>query len=197
MKALPTQDRALAKRASLIQAGIRAFSKSRYEAVTAKTIAANAGVATGTFYQYFENKSDILQVIALERYEFLQQHIEMLELREINHDASSIVEHKFERILTFVYEFHAHAPELHQVLEQRRVADDTLRQIMRDGEAVIKERVLNFVQSFNMPNAVIVSDNLFAMAEGIVHRLVFERPSTEPEVAIRMGAQMLASYFKP
>lgn len=44
----------------MIDAAGTSFVEQGYE----KTIAAIAGVATGTFYQYFENKDDMLRVIA-------------------------------------------------------------------------------------------------------------------------------------
>ena len=60
MKTLPTQERALRKRSALIAAAIEEFSNAGFEMATAKSIAALAGVATGTFYQYFENKKDLV-----------------------------------------------------------------------------------------------------------------------------------------
>jgi hypothetical protein len=95
----------------------------------------------------------------------------------------------------FVYQYHAQQPELHQVLEQRRALDPELRDVMRQGEAVLRARVLKFVQSFNLPNAEIVASNLFGMAEGLVHRHVFESNSNDPQDVIKFGAEMLASYF--
>lgn len=197
MKSLPTQSRALEKRAALIQAAVDEFSNAGYETATAKTIAAKAGVATGTFYQYFENKGDILRVIAHERGEFLQQRIEELDIQVTSDAPNSIVEDRFERVLRFVYEFHLNAPDLHQVLEQRRMTDELLRKIMSDSEALIKLKILSFVQSFNKPNPEIVTENLFAMGEGIVHRLVFDDTVVNVDEAIKIGAQMIASYFKP
>jgi len=198
MKALPTQNRALHKRASLIEAAIDQFSAEGFDVATAKTIAETAGVATGTFYQYFENKADILNVIAVQRFDFLREHIEMLELTTVNGDMDSVIDDKFENILRFVYDFHTLAPELHQVLEQRRITDQHLSKIMNDGEMQIKQRVLKFVLDQGVPNAEIVAENLFAMGEGIVHRLVFDSSNSEvdSEATIRIGAQMLASYFK-
>jgi len=67
---------------------------------------------------------------------------------------------------------------------------------MRDGEAVLEARVLAFVKTFNMPNPEVVADNIFAMGEGIVHRQVFGDTNTDPQQAIRLGAKMIASFFK-
>ena len=200
MKALPTQDRALKKRAALIEAAITEFSNAGFEVATAKSIAQQAGVATGTFYQYFENKNDILRVIAQER--IFHLHSQIPDLAKAQAEAESSLPLSFESIvavfeqtLRFVYDFHAQHPELHQVLEHRRALDPELRDIMHGGEDVLRERVLAFVQSMQIDQAEIVANNLFSMAEGLVHRHVFDTPELDLQSVLEVGARMLASYF--
>lgn len=202
MKTLPTQERALRKRQALIDAAIDEFSNTGFEAATAKSIAATADVATGTFYQYFENKNDILRVIARGRFDGLHQQIKLLEVKAVdNAKLSNLkVEAQFLTTLMFVHEFHAQDPELHQVLEQRRALDIKLQEIMDGGEAVLRNRVLAFVNTFNISKPELVANNLYAMAEGLVHRLVFHsavrgKACKETQEALTIGAQMLASYF--
>lgn len=200
MKALPTQERALKKRAALLAAAIDEFADAGFDNATAKTIAARAGVATGTFYQYFENKQDILCVIANERFRQLQDRIKLFQPQRVDQattgvQESSEIQRLFAEVLDFVYDFHAQDPELHQVLEQRRGVDTELGKIMDRGEGVLRERVLRFVQSFNVELPEVVADNLYAMAEGIVHRHVFRALDTDKEDVIRTGADMLAAYF--
>lgn len=199
MKAIPKQARAKQKRKALIKAAIDEFSAFGFEVATAKSIAATAGVATGTFYQYFENKNDILQIIAQERYSTLQEHIQWFEVASIEPTqvrSASNLESVFRRVLQSIYEFHKDSPELHQVLEQRKTMDETLMQIMEEGEQVLFAQISTFVRSFNVENAEIITNNLFAMGEGIVHRHVFERPDLNSEEVLSIGAKMLVSYFK-
>lgn len=202
MKSLPTQDRALRKRAALLAAALCEFSESGFETATAKSIAARAGVATGTFYQYFENKNDILCVLAAERFDQLHANITVFEPGTITAGSGTgnkSVEELFSEVLLFVYDFHEQDPELHQVLEQRRSVDSELSNILSEGEVVLQERVLRFVQSFNMPQAELVAQNLFAMAEGLVHRHVFGHNPNATEFnkheVVKVGAAMLAAYF--
>jgi AcrR family transcriptional regulator len=210
MKTLPTQERALIKRQALLDAAIAEFSSIGFEVATAKSIAVAADVATGTFYQYFDNKNEILRVIASTRFDGLHQRIKLLELKAVNEPQRTVIdaglntgldiEGQFADTLMFVYQFHADDPELHQVLEQRRTLDPKLQSIMDQGELVLRKRVLTFVNTFNISNAELVAENLFAMAEGLVHRLVFHSTSynsTEKgrNQALEVGAKMLASYF--
>jgi AcrR family transcriptional regulator len=202
MKVLPTQTRAKQKRSALITVAKECFAKYGYDNTTAKSIASSAGVATGTFYQYFNNKDDILCVIAQQRIEDLYQQVpsakELFTLSEkaqknsAKADASQDI---FHYVLHLIYAFHEEAPELHQVLEQRKALDPKLAEILGQGEILLDERVLLFVQSFNIKNANAVAFNLFAMAEGLVHRHVFGNPTQSKATTLHLGAVMLASYF--
>src|SRR5687768_14701082 len=64
---VPSQDRAVRTRAALVEAAVREFSKHGYAATTAKSIAARAQTATGSFYQYFTSKDQLLLEIAASR----------------------------------------------------------------------------------------------------------------------------------
>ena len=201
MKALPTQERALLKRSLLLDAAVEQFSTIGFEAATAKSIAASAQVATGTFYQYLENKNDILRVLASNRFEDLHAHINLqTSLLDISGARVSTknVEQQFYEALLFVYRFHSNDPALHQVLEQRRAIDPKLKKIMNDGETVLQSRIVSFVNSFNLDHAEQVSENLFAMSEGLVHHLAFNSDDLtleQIETSLNVGAKMLSSFF--
>ncbi|MCL6416731.1 TetR/AcrR family transcriptional regulator [Aestuariirhabdus sp. Z084] len=199
MKSLPTQTRARMKRTALIEAAILNFSEWGYEATTAKTVAARAGVATGTFYQYFDNKDDILRVVAQQRMEQLQADVAPTGIELIPDNALDVgddIKAVFRRVLSLIYDFHQQTPELHQVLEHRRNIDASLARILDQGEAVLEQRVRLFVQSFNVESPETVAFNLFAMAEGLVHRHVFSESSVPKTEVLDLGAAMLASYFE-
>ena len=195
MKALPIQKRALLKREALIDAAIKEFSYTGFEVATAKSIAAQAGVATGTFYQYFDNKNEILRVIASQRIDELQERLNWVALQEV--DELQTIEQVFKQNLEFTYDFHSSSPELHQVLEQRRDLDDQLNVIMNKGDAALYERTLQLVKSFNVDSPKVVAQNLFAMGEGIVHRHVFHETECDTDEVLSIGAQMLARFFSP
>ncbi len=202
MKSLPTQKRAIKKRNALLKAAVYEFTYSGFEATTAKSVATEAGVATGTFYQYFENKNDVLRVIAENRFQELHQQITLLE----NENIRAKGDHKgklsltwatslFKRVLTFLYEYHLQDTSLHQVLDRRRGLDAKLDEIMNRGEDLMRSHVINFINDFELEDVDIVADSLFAMGEGLVHRMVFGRAPENPEKMLEIGAAMLASFF--
>jgi len=202
MKVIPTQARAIQKRSDLISAATECFANHGYNDTTAKMVANLAGVATGTFYQYFDNKEDMLRVIAKQRMENLYQEVpsvkELFTLSQNTQKDSLKVgttQQIFQHVLELIYAFHEHSPELHQVLEQRKELDPALKSILAKGENLLHERVLLFVNSFNIKDADAVAFNLFSMAEGLVHSHVFGNPTQSKAVTLQLGAAMLASYF--
>ena len=210
MKELPTQKRALLKRLALIEAAVDEFSAVGFEAATAKSIAAKANVATGTFYQYFENKSDILCVIAKMRHDELRERLDWSPIQSVDDvvnkissqdganshiDTQQIVEMLFKQNLSFIYEFHKSNTQIHQVLERRRDLDEQLKVIMDKGDEVLYERTLHLVKSFNIENPDVITQNLFAMSEGIIHRHIFHNSKLDTDLVISVGAKMLAKFF--
>ena len=60
----PKQERSRRKQEHLLDAAERLFAERGYEAVTADEIAAAAGYGTGTFYNYFANKTQAFVMVA-------------------------------------------------------------------------------------------------------------------------------------
>ncbi|GAA6151357.1 TetR/AcrR family transcriptional regulator [Pseudoteredinibacter isoporae] len=200
MKTLPTQKRALEKRRALIEAARVNFAERGYEHTTAKIIAEAAGVATGTFYQNFENKDELLRVIAQQKRDEIYQAVPGLNTQAIDGTESKLTEYStetlFRQVLEIVYDYHESEAELHQVMEQRRFIDKDLDDILLRSEGVMEEKVLAYVKAHNTPNPDAVAYNLFAMAEGLVHRHVFGQPGSSKEETLDLGAKMLACYFE-
>lgn len=67
----PQQERAQQKRQALLRSGLELFVARGYDRVTAKEIAAHAGVAVGTFYRYFADKKQLLLTLLEDRVEDL------------------------------------------------------------------------------------------------------------------------------
>lgn len=197
MKPLPVQKRALAKRAALIQSARQSFAHRGYEQTTAKVIAEDAEVATGTFYQNFENKDELLRVIAQLKRDEIFNAVPSLQDKQNRFDAlAQPTEELFLQVLNIVYHYHESEAQLHQVLEQRRFIDSQLDEILLNSEAVLEEKVLAYVKAHNKENPEAVAYNLFAMAEGLVHRHVFGQASNSKEDTLALGAKMLACYFE-
>ncbi len=56
----PIQKRGIETREKIVKAGMTLFAKKGFHRTNALEIAARAGLATGTFYSYFNNKKEVL-----------------------------------------------------------------------------------------------------------------------------------------
>ncbi|MDL0432241.1 TetR/AcrR family transcriptional regulator [Marinobacter sp. TBZ242] len=198
MKPAPRQQRAIRKRNALLAAAFNEFSTKGFEATTAKSIAERAGVATGTFYQYFHNKDDALREVTRQRFEELHEHIRVPEARlgTVRDDDISIRD-VFRQALGFVYDFHQQESGLHEALEYRRRVDSELDALMNEGETVLMERVRAFVARYVWDEVETTAFCLFSMAEGMVHRHVFQgHQDVHRDDLIERGTQILAAYFE-
>lgn len=181
---------------AIIAAANGEFGDNGYGQTTAKSIAVRAGVATGSFYQYFENKDEVLLVIAQQRFIAVTDHLpDPVHVDE--HGARELVDIRtlFRTALSFVYDLHARDARLHEVLEQRRAVDPALGALMNEREAMLMIRTEQFVALFEVAAPKAVAFSLFAMAEGLVHRHVFHRSDVTKAELIRSGSDMLCAYF--
>ncbi len=67
----PKQKRSIAKRRMIMDTARRVFSELGFDAMNSNQLAKAAGVSTGTFYCYFENKEDLLYAIIRDHLDFL------------------------------------------------------------------------------------------------------------------------------
>lgn len=62
----PKQARSKKTQQKIVRAAEKLFSKKRYQDVNTNMIAAEAGVSVGSFYNYFDDKKDVLLTVLLE-----------------------------------------------------------------------------------------------------------------------------------
>lgn len=197
MKSAPVQERAFKKRTKIIEAAGLEFSEKGYEMTTAKSITSRAGVATGTFYQHFDNKDEVLHELTRQRLTNVFLDLPVWEPGQISAVIAVPNSKKiFRDALEMIYDVHAKDPGLHEVIEQRRFADSKLEAIMEKGEAALRRRVEDFVRHFGCQDVETVAFCLFAMAEGIVHRHVFTHSKLGKDAVIDTGVAMLVAYFE-
>lgn len=195
MKALPVQRRALLKRHALIQAAETLFTTTGYEATTAKRIASQAEVAIGTFYQYFDNKEQILREIAQKMRDQVYHSIpEQITVPDDKHEVTTL--NVIRDVLDTIYDYHENNPELHQVLEQRRHLDPALNEILLNCEEKLEGKIRIFIRSFNIRQPDVVAYNVYAMVEGLVHRHVFGPRHTDKTQTLDLAAEMLTCYLQ-
>ncbi len=185
---VPSQERAIRTRASLVDAAQREFSKRGYAAATAKSIAEEAGVATGSFYQYFKDKDQILHELARDRLARVttevQRHVSFdgLEGRRSKAELERALRDRMRALVEVVVAYHREDPGLHAVLTERRHADETLDRMTSQGEEALVRYVSLMLQKLGREDDVeALAFVLFGMVEGTVHAHVLGRPLVDDD----------------
>lgn len=170
-------------RARLLEAAASAFSELGYAATTTKGIAARAGVATGTVYQYFADKDALLRELALGRLtEVADGALRALEARSVDVEGSleREVRERMRAMVTLVMDYHRADPGLHAVLTERRHCDPELDALTSAAERALVERVARLLHGWNHPGDVEATAFIvFGLVEGSVHAHVLGRPMVE------------------
>jgi AcrR family transcriptional regulator len=65
-RSVPTSGRGARTRTAILQAAVRVFGKRGFSQTTMLDVAQDAGVAAGTVYQYFADKTDVLRCLLAE-----------------------------------------------------------------------------------------------------------------------------------
>lgn len=185
----PTQARAKKTRAALVAAAQHEFSAHGYAATTAKSIAERAGAATGSFYQYFANKDEVLRELASQRAAWIGDETVGLLERAATADLPAepaararLVRAALGKVVATVIDLHREDPGLHAVLTERRHADPDLEALTAAREAELVDRVARLLRTWDHPgDAEATAFVLFGAIEGSVHAHVLSRAHVSDE----------------
>jgi len=130
---VPKQERALKKREALLESGRILFISKGYEQTTAKDIAANAGVATGTFYRYFSDKRQLLMSLLEDKLENLYPPEPKWLVNEPITQLASLLKSHAENLEEW---------GLHRVLPELLPKDPELAEVLRRAKKTIHSHIL-------------------------------------------------------
>ncbi|MSP23621.1 MAG: TetR/AcrR family transcriptional regulator [Myxococcales bacterium] len=194
----PSQSRAVRTREGLLLAGAIEFSRSGYATTTSKSIATRAGVATGSFYQYFADKDALLRELAAARLSQLAKDAfgslsasaprvavpRAAALRSVRlavlpaaRARREVVEQLMGHVVDVVLAAHRDDPGLHAVLTERRHADPQLDELTSHAERALVTQIAGLLAELGQRDALEgTAFVLFGMVEGSVHAHVLGRP---------------------
>jgi AcrR family transcriptional regulator len=157
-------------RSALVHAAELEFAQRGYAATTARSITERAGVATGSFYQYFPDKDALLRELTSSRQAALSAQLQ--ELFDAASKPAADIESLLRRILQIVVDYHRENPALHAVISERRHADPELAAIISAGEKVLVTALFDLLQrqdSDSQTDLAATAFVLFGLVEGAVH----------------------------
>ncbi len=171
----PLQERSKRTREALLAAGAREFSERGYAAATSKSIAARAGAATGSFYQYFPDKDALLRELARQRLERVAG--EALAAMDLSDAGAPAVKTRLADMVDVVMRAHREDPGLHAVLSERRHADPELDALTSAAERALCDRVAALLARWGFAgDRRATAFVLASMVEGSVHAHVLGKP---------------------
>lgn len=136
------QPRAQRTRRALVEGASHEFAERGYEGTTARTITDRAGVAVGTFYQYFPNKAALLREVALAYLaKTADRSLEILETQEVGADLEADTQRRFREVTRVALEGARDNAGLHAVLRERRRVDPELQSLWQKAERKLIDRI--------------------------------------------------------
>jgi AcrR family transcriptional regulator len=171
----PVQSRAHRTRAALLAAAERDFDERGYAQTTTKSIAERAGVAAGSFYQYFTDKDAVLRELARVRMDGLRSRLQTIGAPAIDTslpiaDIERAARRGLRELIDEVIQYHRLEPGLHAVLSERRNADAELDAMTRESEHTSVAGIEAMLQLFGFTgDRKATAFVIFGLIEGSVH----------------------------
>lgn len=161
----PSQTRAKRTRAALIDAARAEFTERGYASTTARSIAERAGVATGTFYQYFPDKDAALDELARER----AAAVSAWSVGVLGSASAGDARDRFRALAAAALRSARDDAGMVRVLRERRCVDAALEATWNAGERAIVERAAALLRRASFTgDADATALVLFGMVDGAV-----------------------------
>jgi AcrR family transcriptional regulator len=172
----PRQARSQATVTAILDAAARVLVERGYAATNTNLVAERAGVSVGSLYQYFPNKDALIAALHERHAREMNGVVEraLVECDGLGFEAALSL------LLEGLVEAHRVEAGLHRVLETQLAGLDTLDDHAAT-EARISEQIRTLLSRYpddiKVPNLRLAIYMLMHSLHGLVHAVVFERPS--------------------
>lgn len=170
----PRQERSIATKKKIIEAGYDLFSKVGYYSTNTAEIAKNAGVSTGIVYGYFKDKRDILlEVLDLYLEKVLSPVYSTLDTLTAPLDFDTLVP----EIIAVTIDAHKHNANIHETLHAMSATDEAVGKKFIDLEDKITQKLLEKLTSLGVTgNALQEKIHLaIGIVQNFAHECIFDR----------------------
>jgi AcrR family transcriptional regulator len=174
----PVQKRGIETKKRIIEAGEALFTEKGYHKTNALEIAARAGVATGSFYSYFNNKKEVLIEVIRNFYATTSHKVLNAYTARVRNDTSDNYR-EGKKLIHFMiealYAAHTVNPDLHREMLAMVLLDTEIGEINRAEERKVVSAMtalLNdhkeHVRVKDMEAAMVIS---YRASEEIIHHI--------------------------
>lgn len=175
----PTQARATRTRQTLLEAAAAEFAERGYAGATARSIAVRAEAATGSFYQYFNDKDEaLLEIYVLRLARVREQAQRLLDtVPALSTPSKERTRFALNAIVQLVVDLHRENPKLHAVITEREHADARMRAQTHQAMNELVQGVAGMLKHLGYQGDVLARAFLiFSLVEGSVHAHVLGEP---------------------
>jgi len=192
---IPRQERGKKTREKILKAARIVFSKKGYYGTDSNEIAAEAGVSTGSFYAYFNDKKHVfIETLKAYNYEVLQKAFHDFDTIKTR-DPKDLIRHLMERLVIA----HNFSPRFHREVISMMHIDSEVFAIQSAEE----DKIVKFIESLMTQNKESIKvQNIRAAAflvyktgESIIHSIKIYKGSLNEEELLGELTSMICSYL--
>lgn len=201
---LPVLKRGIETKEKIINAAWIIFAEKGYFKTNAKDIARKAGVATGSFYAYFNNKKEVC--IELIR-RFYKDGTEKVLFNTGNHITDILAENpgpetvrKTVRLIIQSFkEFHSISPMLQQDALVLILMDEDVKKVNREEEDKIISYLVTLLEQYKqylrVDDLEAAATLLFRVSDETIHRIMIHKDEIEAKRLFRELEDMICNYL--
>ena len=170
----PRQERSIAKKKKIIEAGYELFSKVGYYATNTAEIAKHAGVSTGIVYGYFKDKRDILlDVLDIYLEKVLTPVFATFDKLSAPVDFDTLVP----QILDVTIDAHRKNANIHEALHAMTASDEAVNVKFIELEDKMTDRILSKLTELGVTTDALKEKIHFAIGivQSFAHECIFDR----------------------
>jgi AcrR family transcriptional regulator len=199
---MPVQKRSIETREKILNAAWELFAEKGYFKTSTHDLAERAGVATGSFYGYFNNKKEVaIELIRRFHEEAFEKAFNNFRIQIGDNVAENLDQGR--KLVRFVIrslkESHAINPMLHKEATALILLDEDIRKINSEEDKKIIAFLITFLQQYKL--LIRVDDieaaaiMLFRISDEIIHRIMINKEEIEAERLLRQLEDMICSYL--
>jgi AcrR family transcriptional regulator len=195
----PAQGRSKATVDAIVQATARVLLKDGYEACTTNRVAETAGVSIGSVYQYFPNKESLVVAVMEGHLTQLQEALSV-RLGELTREDLSLPT-VVQEMVGAMLDLNRIQPKLHRVLLEQVPRIGAMKRLHELNDLyvpLVTAWLEAHQEQLNLPSASVAAYVIVAAVEGVVSRVMLEKPAwVEQGLLEQQLNRLVLSYLAP
>ena len=194
---IPKQKRGLKTKEQIIEAGLTLFSDRGFYKTNSKEIAAEAGVAIGSFYAYFKDKKTLFLEIMTKYFKMV---VDTLKNSGTNNTFDINNRQMFiHTLVRNILSAHEISPGFHREISIVMNSDPDIDRIVTEHEDRILENTLKTLKQYkdyirveDLETAAVI---VYRCIEEIVHTIKFSKSTTDENRLVNELVDMISRYL--